>query len=572
MATGHELLVARGTSLQAPMTAQAFRKASPPPTGDRFGNWGPGASYSTRLPGGSALTFDLSRLTLSDYRMMRDNYQISASLNVLLFLVAQSDWSVECESQKIADEIEEGIREYWFPMIRALGQAYWSGYSPIVTVWELNDQTKTYRVNAYKDLIPEDTRVHWKKTYPQGSAGRIGPTIYTYDGIDSGQEKPIPAEVTLWYPCLMENGNMYGRKLLKPAFPAWFYSQLMHLFTNRYFERFGEPTAIGTYPPDESVPQADGSSIPAREAMENILTGLRSRGVVTMPSLRDENGNPEWQIQYLESQMRGVDFDRYIERLDEEMSLALFTPMLLFRNSNTGSYNLGQQHMQVFQWMLNALFGDMKHYVDKYLIKRLHDVNFGPNAPKAQIRFRSLGRLNDDGAKSILLGLIQNGAAKLDTEGLADLGAYLGLGVEAIATLTTPPGQPIPGEPKPGGDSNAPAPAGNPRSQGRNGGKADTPSKPLVRARARLEEQVTGIYASKTGHAREVALSEVKLGFKGQFVNELAEESGLAVEDASRVFEAFESRLVSTLPKIRNPQEAATHIADVYKEFGVTDA
>jgi hypothetical protein len=569
MALGHELLVSRGTSLQAPISAQAFRKAAPPPTGDRYGNWGPGAAYSTRMPGGSAITFDLSRLSLADYRMMRDNYQISASLNVLLFLVAQSDWSIECENKKIADEIEEGIREYWFPLIRSLGQAYWAGFSPIVTVWELNDQSKTYRVTGYKDLVPEDTRVHWQKTHPNASQGRSGPTIYTYDGIDSGQEKPIPAEVTLWYPLLMENGDMYGRKLLKPAFPAWFYSQLMHLFTNRYFERFGEPTAIGRYPADDTVPVGDGTSIPARQAMEEILTNLRSRGVVSMPSMHDENGNPEWDIEYMESQMRGVDFDRYIERLDEEMSLALFTPVLLFRNSHTGSYNLGTQHMTVFQWMLNALFGDMKHYLDKYLIARLKDVNFGPNAPKAQIRFRSLGRLTDEGARSILLGLIQNGAAKLDNNGLADLGDFLGLGLDAIQTLTEPPA--VPGAPAAkSADPNAPA---NPRAQGKSGGKSDTPSsKALVRARARLEEQIQNLYSTKSGHDLEVALGKVKLGFKGQFVNELATEQELEPAVAEQVFSALETKIVNALPLVRSPKDALAKVAEVYTEFGVTDA
>jgi hypothetical protein len=52
--------------------------------------------------------------------------------------------------------------------------------------------------------------------------------------------------------------------------------------------------------------------------------------------------------------MRGADFERYMTRLDEEMSIGLFTPILLLRTADVGSYNLGQGHMQIYLWMLNA--------------------------------------------------------------------------------------------------------------------------------------------------------------------------------------------------------------------------
>lgn len=592
MAFDNELLVSRGTSLSDPIRASHFRKAAPPTTGDRWGTWGPDSMYYARMPGGSVLTFDLSKLTLQDYRQMRDDYQLSASLLILMFIVAQADWTIECEDPKIAAQIETNLRKVWFPLIRSLSTADWSGFAPTVQVFELDKQSKYYEITAFKDLLPEMSRVHWNITKPNGP---MGASIYTFDGIDFGGEPTIPPEACFWYPMLMENGNYYGRKLLRPAFPAWFFSQLMHLFTNRYFERFGEPTAIGLYPADEAVTGANGQQSSARSMMENTLQGLRSRGVVSLPSETDDKGKPLWDIKYLESQMRGVDFDRYIERLDEEKSLALFTPVLMFRTGSKGSYNLSATHMQVFQYMLNALVGDKKHYIDKYIIKRLKDINFGPNAPEAQIRFRVLGRLGDDGAVSILQALLQNGGAQLDQKGLQDLGAYLGLGLQEVAQLTgqdpnaapgnAPAGAPHPPhlDPRlhPGTKSQSTATlltprraAGNPANPnprgnnpgGRNAPSQSSPRTALHSAKERLVQQITSAYSKSDAPD----FSNAKVGFKGAYVNAMVAE-GADQTQVEQFFTGLQDDVTSALVGHADQASTLAALETAFAEYGVTD-
>ena len=62
----------------------------------------------------------------------------------------------------------------------------------------------------------------------------------------------------------MENGNYYGRKLLNACFTPWYFSTLIHLFANRYYERFGEPIPIGRAPFDEDVIGPDGQATVVR--------------------------------------------------------------------------------------------------------------------------------------------------------------------------------------------------------------------------------------------------------------------------------------------------------------------
>lgn len=550
-----------------PYSTSEFRKAAPPRTGDQYGAWG-ADPYIARMPGGSVMQFDLSRLTLDDYRMMRHDYQINASLMMLQMMVAQTDWSVytkgqetDAKAKQISEVIEEGIRRQWIPLVRALCTAFWAGYAPIVLNYELN-KDDYYEVTKYKDLLPENASVDWDE-----HTGADGLKIKTYGGIVNAGRK-IPGKNTLWFPLMMENGDYSGRKLLQPAFAPYFFSTLIHVYSNRYFERFGEPTAIGYYPSDESVTDpVSGATTSSREVMANILMNLRSRGVVTMPSERDpESGEMEWDIKYLESQMRGADFDRYLARLDEEKSLALFTPVLMFRTGESGSYNLGNLHNQVFQWMLNALVGDMKTYLDEHLIKQLHDINFGPNAPRSEIKFRTLGRLQDQGAQSILLGLIQNGGAKVTEQGLKELGANLGIELEYLTGAAMPEQAPnVVAGPVEKQVEEILSQPGKSATAVRAGA---APTKQLLNAQRRLEEQVRSIFRTKEGAEREFALSRVKLGFKGAFLNEM-QTAGANPDAAENFFHTVERDVRSGVTESRTESDALSAIRNAYADYGL---
>jgi hypothetical protein len=548
-----------------------FKKAAPPRLGDAYGAWGPDP-ITARMPGGSVWQMDLSRLTLSDFRLMRQDYQLNASLGMLQAMVAQADWSIytkgqetDPKAQQMSDEIEEGLRRRWIPLVRALSQAFWAGYAPTVLNFDLNKTSKLYEVTRYKDLVPENCRVNWRTT-----TGADNTKMHHYDGIlNSG--KTIPAENTLWFPLGMQNGDYYGTKLLTPAFPSWFFSQLIHLYTNRYFERFGEPTAVGYYPVDGEVTGDDGTKVSARDVMAGVLNNLRSRGVVTIPSERDpETKEREWDIQYLESQMRGADFDRYIDRLDEEKSLALFTPVLMFRTGERGSFNLATLHQDVFQFMLNWMCGDIKTYLDEYLIARLHDVNYGPNAPRSEIRFRTLGRLTDSGGQSVLQALIQNGGAKVTPRGLKDLGDYLGVDLEYLT-----------GEGAAGTDQSAtPSGAADPDARpltdtvnrildpqsGQQAKAGDGARKQLVAARRRLDDQLRKAF-SRDGYDREVALNKIKLGYKGAFINDMV-NAGASSTDATHFFDTFERSVRDAFTAAESESDAAGAVRDVYADFG----
>jgi hypothetical protein len=491
------LVDARGNTLKSHAKAQPIKQ---PNSDIGLGQWAGRDAFFANLPGGGIMQFDLSRLTLADFRSMRMHYQLGASLNVLTFVMHQIDWRIECENKEIEDFLNEDLRSHWTKLIFALSQSFWAGFSPIAVNYENRDGY--VRIRRFKDIVPEECTINWKTEDGWAPPGDVKPKLHTYDGFKQNGHL-IPVENSLWYPLLMENGDHWGRKLLKPAFPSWFFSNLIHLYANRYFERFGEPLPIGRAPFSDDVQMNDGTYIKGKAAMESIVSGIRSRAVTVLPSDRDpDSGHYEYDISYLESQMRGADFERYLNRLDEEMSLSVFTPILLFRTADVGSYNLGQAHLKIFEQMLNAIAGDIQGYIQNYLVDRMRVINFGEGSPIARWKYRRLGDADLTIFKEIVVEMIRQGGAKPDVE---QLGSALGVKIAEVQQLTADPVAP--------GGPAAPDPS------------ADTP---VVRA-ARVPLQEAVVRA-----AREVAKGNrgVTLGYRTRVLEALVDQDGFSRNDA----------------------------------------
>jgi hypothetical protein len=426
-------------------TAFTNKKEAPPKLGESFGRWAGDDLKYMSLPGGGVIQFDLSKLTLADFRSMTDHYQINASLSVLSFMQHQSDWHIECENKEHEAFYEEQLSLFWTPLNRALSTANWAGFSPNVIQYDNDVSGRRVVIDKVKDLAPEDCVVNWKLVDGWAPPDRTPPKFKVYDGIKQlGAGWPIPVESTLWFPMLMENGDYYGKKLLRPAFQSWFFSHLLHLFANRYYERFGEPVPVGRAPFDESV-SVGGQSVDSRDYMGMVINQLRSRSVVVMPSERQIGADGkdlgyDYDLEYLESQMRGADFERYMTRLDEEMSIGLFTPILLLRTADVGSYNLGQGHERIYQMMVNALNSDRKYYIDNYLLRRLRDFNFGTNAPAPRIVYRKMGNVDATMLKEMMVALLQQNKASVD---LKEFGQAVGMTLTEVEQTTAP--APAPG-------------------------------------------------------------------------------------------------------------------------------
>jgi hypothetical protein len=520
------------------------KKEAPPALGEKYGTWGGPNVSLLNMPGGGAIQFDLNQLELPDFRQMTDHYQISSSLSVLTFLMHQLEWRIEVDDKKQKDFYMESLDNIWTPLVRAKSQAFWAGFSPNALQWDNDIVNRRVIITKIKDLLPEDSHVNWKTVDGAGTH-----KISVYDGIKQFGGPTIPVANSYWYPLLMQNGDYRGKKLLRTAFQPWFFSILIHLFANRYYERFGEPTPVGRAPFDDEI-RFGGVEMRGNAAMELILQNLRNRSVVVLPNDKtpfgeETNIDYDYQIEYLESQMRGADFERYMTRLDEEMSLALFTPILMMRTADVGSYNLGDVHTTTYKSMLNAIAGDWKYYIDWYILRPLRDYNFGTNAQLPRISFRKMGADNEELIRDIVRALIGKGGLKPD---VAQLSEMAGLTLTEAQALGTPGQQ----------DTTQP-------SQADSGGTTNTESTARVHnvvaaMRDRVGEQVHNAFRRD-----KIRTTNIDMGFQSRFESALVQAG---VPNAATETQNFYASIEIMLRDMQQMADTYTNANDFMTAFG----
>lgn len=507
--------------------------------GELVADWGGALKHDVQLPTQTNLGYGTENLKIQDYRLMREHHQVSSSLSVLSFMMYQRTWRINCDSAKIARHTTENLKMLWPRLIRAMSGAFWSGYAPCALQWENDLSDKKIWITKIKDLMQEDCEPRWK--YVKGVAEKkegitqgIPSKVPIYDGIRQFGSPDIPVDNSYWYPLLMENGNYFGRKLLNAAFRPWYFSMLMHLYANRYMERFASPTPIGRAPFEEIV-TIGGKEYSGNKLMQSMLTMHKNGSSLVLPNSRTPDGlngesTYDYIVEYLESQLRGVEFDRVIQMYDEEISLALFTPLLLTRGTDAGSSNLGVVHVQTYMQMLNAIGGDWEEYINRYILRPMAIQNFGPNAKLPTIEFRPLGRTDNETVRAMVVAMMQDGRIAPDLEELGDAAGMSFHEVEQV--LPDPESAPDavikPSDKK---DKRIGRPGKNVTPKG-----TDKVNRAASKIAARVNDQATRAF--RGGHLRDF---EPDLGYRRQFTDAL-EEAGVDQFDAGEVYAIAQRR------------------------------
>lgn len=518
-----------------------FAKATPPKKGDAFASWAgrdEDRYITAGLPGNAVLQFDLSRLKLADFRQMSYHYQINSSLNLLAFMQHQAKWKIVHPNKKVRDLLTENLQQIWTQLIRARTQANWSGYAPSVLEWDNYSYDNTTRITKIKDLLPEEALVHWKEVPLWAPPGQIPPKQKIYDGIDKfGQNFPIPKENTFWYPLLMQNGNYYGRKLLKSVFTPYFFSMLVHMYANRYFERFGQPTPIGRAPFDDDI-VVNGKTYSGSDLMEASVRALRSGGVVLLPSDKTHDGSGaahyDYDIEYLESQMRGADFERMLTRYDQEMALGTFTPLLLQQTADVGSYNLGGLHYQMYLMTQNAMNADFGMFVEKFILRPITMYNFAQSTEPAKLEFEQQDNSKADLVKMIIQAMISGGNILPDID---ELGEAAGMTLHEVQQVKTPVGGNDPTQTPPNDPSN---PGGRPANDSTGSGslqdkkvpegQTSNPSNNAAEIRGQLFERVRNQVQNARDKNIRLAAAEINIPFTKKIAELYGKGHGYAIE------------------------------------------
>lgn len=326
-------------------------------------------------------------------KRMRLDPQIALGLAAIkapvMHAVRDGGWWVEGRNADIVGAVAELLRPIVRPLFRSCLNAVEFGHQAHEKVWELRSVggVAFYAYRKLKDLEPGTFELFVDEH------GR-------YAGLSQPHlAERLPPEKTFVMTLNKEWGNLYGRGRLDAAYEPWYWSGIIYLFANRYFERKGDP-AVKAYAPAEVRPDprtgADRNNL---DALNDTLASLRGAGSIALPDERDEHGNRRWDVEYLLDDQRGEMFRSYLEHLDAKKLRALFVPeRSLTQDGSVGSHAAARQYADTFLLMEAGLLADIVGQVNEYVVRPLVAVNFGPAAAGEGVRLATGGinRQNDD--------------------------------------------------------------------------------------------------------------------------------------------------------------------------------
>lgn len=356
--------------------------------------------------------YNQDEISIETYRKIANHYQISAALAVISYSLQQINWYIESDDEQVKKVVTKGIDNIWNKLIMGISKSFRFGFSPMIKVFKIEKiDGKDYIVfKKIKDLAPERCVVNVDE-----KDGTFKGFFYNKGTLSN---QAIHPDYCFWHVNMMEDGNFYGNSMLKKVYKPWFYSEKIHMFSNRYYERFGEPLVIGRSPKKVTVQNNKGEESDAQSVMDSIIANIRSHSSVNLASERDEEGNYMFDLQYLESTMRGFDFNSYLDRLDTECSTGLLLPGLVLSAKGSGSYSLGSTQMEVFYTNLMGIMNEISDNIDKYLIKQLVEYNFGKDK-SAKFRYQPLSAEFKAKTVDIITALINKDFAHPDFEELS---------------------------------------------------------------------------------------------------------------------------------------------------------
>ena len=353
-------------------------------------------------------------ITIDTFIKMKKNPQLGAGLKIIKFPIIGQHWAAESEDKDIADFINQIMRPLWANLISSSLTAIEFGFSAHEIVYQLEtiknlhrDQTQDIYTKA---VVPKK----FKSLYPEHIIMKLDDKE-NFDGMIQtygGQRIVIPSEKSFVFTNDKGEsfGNLYGTSRLVACYEVWYWWVSVITFMLRYFERKGTPPVIVRFPSGKTK---DGTN--HADIAFSLGKALLSESVVAMTSSTyPDSKEKKWDLSYLLDDKRGDMFMNALTNLEAKMLRGMFVPERVFTQDTTskaGSYALSKVHADMFMLGEEALIVDLENQINKYIVARLVDYNFGRKAPECFIRIERITDARKAFLKEVFMSMVKTGNA-----------------------------------------------------------------------------------------------------------------------------------------------------------------
>ena len=186
----------------------------------------------------------------------------------------------------------------------------------------------------------------------------------------------LPPDKFIVYSYMPRYESPYGTSDLRAAYKHFWSKELLTKFMNIYLEKYGSPTAKGSF--RRGMPKS------GQDELMRVLDTIQQKTAIVIPD--------DVQIELLEANRGGeAGYLQAIEFHDKQISRAILCQTLMTdEGTRVGSFALAKVHLDVLKMCLRKLKRDLEESVmQEQVIKRLVDFNFGRE---------SLGRISESGS------------------------------------------------------------------------------------------------------------------------------------------------------------------------------
>lgn len=363
-------------------------------------------------------------ISIDTYNKLRMNAQVAAGLKVIKLPIIGQQWTTICDNKDIAEFIDQLLRPLWYNLLTSILTGIDYGFSAHEIVYDVQDLNLS-RKYEQKPFFSKRAIV-WKKfksLYPDTVTIKLD-EMENFDGIIQkwiGKDITIPVEKSFIFTHDKGDsfGNLFGVSRLKPAYDVWYWWISLVQFMMRYFERKGTPPVIVKFPLGQTKDGTDHADIAL-----DIGKALIGESVVAIPSTTYENTPPKWDLNYLLDDKRGEMFLSALTFFENKILRGMFVPERTITqdsSSKAGSYSLSQTHADMFLLGEEALLVDIENQVNRYVVRRLVEYNFGSKAPQCYIKIERITDARKGFLKDVFMQMVKTGTAIPAAREIADV-------------------------------------------------------------------------------------------------------------------------------------------------------
>lgn len=366
--------------------------------------------------------FNPDEIPLNTYDRMRWDGQLRLGMMTIKMPIMSRSFWVECEDKDIKAFVYQNLKEIWRPYIKSVLTALDFGFAPHEKIWEIAENYRVVNTKDKIDYVGNFIKYRSLKDLCQKTITVDYSDMMKFRGMWQNKNKAnsayIKADKAFIFTHDKEWGNIYGWSRLKPAYNYWYTYWVLDAWHERWLQKRGIPPIIVKYPIGKSQVATSGTTPSFKDNADiarDAAKSLQPDSIVTIPSdeLKTSSGKTgSWSVETLVDNTRIDAFVEAKEALDVRKLRSILVPeRAVTQDTSTGSFKMAESHIWIMMESLKGLIGDIAEHTNQFLIPQLVEVNFGKNAPRAEIEIEEIGRELTSAMFEIYLGLVQSGKA-----------------------------------------------------------------------------------------------------------------------------------------------------------------